>query len=119
MKSGLFDLRSKVAIVTGGNGGIGLGLARGLATAGADIVVAARNSEKTRNAVEELCGLGVRAIGLQVDVTDAEQVSLMVRETVEAFGGLDILVANAGMNIRKAPETYSLDEWNTVVTADL
>ena len=67
----LFDLHDKVAIVTGGNGGIGLGIAHGLAQAGADIVVAARNPDKTREAVEQLTGLGVRAMGLQVDVTDA------------------------------------------------
>jgi 2-deoxy-D-gluconate 3-dehydrogenase len=115
----LFDLHGKVAIVTGGNGGIGLGIARGLAQAGADIAVAGRNSEKTRAAVDELCGLGVRAIGLRADVTDADHVSKMVRDTVDAFGGLDILVANAGMSIRKQPETYSLDEWSTVVAADL
>jgi 2-deoxy-D-gluconate 3-dehydrogenase len=115
----LFDLRGKVAIVTGGNGGIGLGIARGLAEAGADVVVAARNEDKTRTAVQELCGLGVRAVGLQTDVNDADQISKMVSDTLDAFGALDILVANAGMSIRKAPETYSLAEWNAVVTTDL
>jgi 2-deoxy-D-gluconate 3-dehydrogenase len=115
----LFDLRGKVAIVTGGNGGIGLGIARGLAEAGAEIAVAGRNSEKTRTAVEELCGLGGRAIGIQADVNEADQVSRMVKDTLEAFGGLDILVANAGMSIRKAPETYSLEEWSSVVMTDL
>ena len=115
----IFELRGKVAIVTGGNGGIGLGIARGLGEAGADIAVAARNSEKTRSAVDQLCGLGVRAIGVQADVTDPEQIARMVRETIEVFGGLDILIANAGMSIRKPPESYSLDEWTTVVTTDL
>ena len=63
----LFDLTGKVALVTGGNGGIGLGMARGLAGAGANIVVAARNAEKTGQAVAELESLGVQAIGLTVD----------------------------------------------------
>jgi len=112
-------LRGKVAIVTGGNGGIGLGIARGLAQAGADIAVAGRNADKTREAVDQLTSLGVRAVGLQADVTDAGQVQQMVDATIEALGGVDILIANAGMSIRKAPETYSLDEWTTVITTNL
>jgi 2-dehydro-3-deoxy-D-gluconate 5-dehydrogenase len=115
----LFDLHGRVAVVTGGNGGIGLGIARGLAQAGADIVVAARNADKTRIAVEQLGGLGVRALGVQVDVTDASQIQKMVADTVDALGGLDILVANAGMSIRKRPETYSIDEWSTVINTNL
>ncbi|MBV9329631.1 MAG: glucose 1-dehydrogenase [Chloroflexi bacterium] len=115
----LFDLHGKVAIVTGGNGGIGLGIARGLAQAGADIAVAARNPDKTRMAVEQLGGLGVRAVGVHVDVTDATQIQKMVADSVDALGGVDILVANAGMSIRKRPETYSIDEWSTVVTTNL
>jgi 2-dehydro-3-deoxy-D-gluconate 5-dehydrogenase len=115
----LFDLRGKVALVTGGNGGIGLGIARGLAEAGADVSVAGRNEEKTRGAVAQLRGLGVRAVGVQADVTDESQVERMMSETVKQLGGVDILVANAGMSIRKAPETYSLSEWNSVVAADM
>jgi 2-deoxy-D-gluconate 3-dehydrogenase len=115
----LFDLRGKVAIVTGGNGGIGLGIARGLAQAGASIAVAARNADKTRAAVDQLSGLGVRAVGLQADVTDTAQVEQMVAETVKALGGVDILIANAGTNNRKAPETYSLDEWTSIITVNL
>lgn len=115
----LFDLTGKVAIVTGGNGGIGLGIARGLAQAGANVVVAARNADKSRAAVEELCGLGARAVAVQVDVNNAQQISNMISESQSAFGGVDILVANAGMSIRKAPETYSLEEWTAVVATDL
>jgi 2-dehydro-3-deoxy-D-gluconate 5-dehydrogenase len=115
----LFELHGKVAIVTGGNGGIGLAIARGLAQAGADIAVAARNADKTRAAVAQLSCLGVRAIGLQTDVADEQRVRTMVAETVEAFGGVDILVANAGMSIRKSPEMYALAEWNAIVTTNL
>ena len=115
----LFNLRGKVAIVTGGNGGIGLGIARGLAQAGASIAVAARNAEKTRAALDQLTALGARAVGLQADVTDAAQVQQMVEDTLQALGGVDILIANAGMSIRKAPETYSLDEWATVINTNL
>jgi 2-deoxy-D-gluconate 3-dehydrogenase len=79
----LFDLHGRVAIVTGGNGGIGLGIARGLARAGADVAVAGRNEAKNAAAVAELQALGVRAIGLRIDVTDEAQVQRMVAETVE------------------------------------
>jgi 2-deoxy-D-gluconate 3-dehydrogenase len=105
--------------VTGGYGGFGLGLARGLAQAGAAIAVAGRNADKTHAAVEELRRSGVRCIGLQTDVTDADQVTRMVAEIVSELGGVDILVANAGMSIRKAPEAYTLQEWNLVVATDL
>ena len=115
----LFDLQGKVAIVTGGNGGIGLGIARGLAEAGADVVIAGRNSEKTSAAIDQLRPLGVRALGLQTDVNDAAQVRKMIQDTVDGLGGVDILVANAGMSIRKPPEEYTLEEWSSVVATDL
>jgi 2-deoxy-D-gluconate 3-dehydrogenase len=115
----LFDLHGRVAIVTGGNGGIGLGIARGLAKAGADVVVAARNQDKTRAAVEELQQFGNRAVGIQVDVTDEAQVGTLVAETTSQLGGVDILVANAGSNIRKMPQEYSLAEWHQLVDLNL
>ncbi len=115
----MFDLHGKVAIVTGGNGGIGLGIARGLALAGADIAVAGRNEDKTTAAVAELQALGVRALGLRTDVVDDAQVQKMVADTVSGLGGVDILVANAGMNARKSPESYSLGEWHKIVDTNL
>src|SRR5438045_266751 len=102
----LFDLHGKVALVTGGNGGIGLGIARGLAQAGADVAVAGRNADKTTRAVAELEALGVRSVGLAVDVVDDNQVQRMVQDTLAALGGVDILIANAGTNFRKKPEEY-------------
>src|SRR5436190_21870567 len=102
--SGMFDLRGRVALVTGGNGGIGLGMARGLATAGASIVVAARNSEKSNSAVRELEALGTAALAVSVDVADEKSVDAMVAQTVAWRGRLDILVNNAGINIRKAAQ---------------
>ena len=115
-----FDLREKVAIVTGGNGGIGLGIARGLAEAGASVVVAGRNREKTDAAVRGLNEVrSDAAIGLDVDVTDEAQVAEMVVRTRERFGRLDILVNNAGIGIRKRPEEYSLEEYRKVVDTNL
>lgn len=115
----LFDLRGKVALVTGGNGGIGLGVARGLAQAGADVAIAGRNAAKHAAAVDQLGGLGVKAIGIIADVTDAADVRRMVAETVEQLGGVDILIANAGINIRKLPQEYTIEEWHTIVDTNL
>ena len=115
----VFDLHGKVAIVTGGNGGIGLGIARGLAQCGANIAVAARNAEKTASAVKELEGCGVRSVALTVDVSDFEQAKQMVADTVSALGGVDILIANAGVNIRNRPEEYSPEDWRKIVDTNL
>src|SRR5207302_6268324 len=111
----VFDLKGRVAIVTGGNGGIGLGMARGLAAAGASIVVAARNADKSRQAVAELEALGTTALAVSVDVTDEAAVARLVAATRERFGRLDVLVNNAGTNIRKPIHEYPLAEWQRVL----
>src|SRR5271166_1075550 len=115
----LFDLAGRVAIVTGGNGGIGLGMARGLAQAGAAIAVAGRNTAKSADAVHALEALGAKAAAVAVDVTDEASCKKMVADMVARFGRLDILVNNAGTNIRKQPEEYSLAEWSTVIATNL
>jgi 2-deoxy-D-gluconate 3-dehydrogenase len=114
-----FDLTGKVAIVTGGNGGIGFGMARGLAEAGASIVVAGRNAAKSEKAVAALSGVGVKAASIAVNVTDEKSCQALIKGTVERFGRLDVLVNNAGMNIRKAPETFTLAEWREVIDTNL
>ncbi len=116
----MFDLSGKVAIVTGGNGGIGLGLARGLAGAGALVVVAARDAQKSAAAVAELDKLGGGgALAIAVDVTDEGSVAQLVRGTLAQCGRLDILVNNAGTNIRKRPEELTLAEWRQVIDTNL
>jgi 2-deoxy-D-gluconate 3-dehydrogenase len=115
----LFDLSGRVAIVTGGNGGIGLGMAKGLAEAGASIVVAARDQEKSAVAVGELEALGAEAAALAVDVTDEGSCRAMVDQAVRRFGRLDILVNNAGTNIRKQPDEYTLEEWRLILETNL
>jgi 2-deoxy-D-gluconate 3-dehydrogenase len=119
MKPDLFDLRGKVAVVTGGNGGIGLGMARGLAEAGADIAIIGRNETKSLAAAAGLAKLGVRAISVVADVTDPSAVAAMVERVGRELGRLDILVNNAGINIRKAPHALSLEEWDSVIRTNL
>jgi 2-deoxy-D-gluconate 3-dehydrogenase len=111
-----FDLKGKVALVTGGNGGIGLGIARGLAQAGADVAIVGRNAAKNAAAVKSLGG---KAIGIAADVNDGAQVRRMVTDTVRSLGSLDILVANAGINIRKPPHDYTVEEWRQVIDTNL
>ena len=117
--SSLFDLRGRVAIVTGGNGGIGLGMARGLANAGASVVVAARNAAKPNAAVRELRALGADALAVSVDVAEEKSVDSMVGETTAWRARLDILVNNAGINIRKTAQDLTLDEWRRVLDTNL
>jgi 2-dehydro-3-deoxy-D-gluconate 5-dehydrogenase len=115
----LFDLSGRVAVVTGGNGGIGLGMARGLAGAGASVVIAARNQRKSDAAAAELAKAGVRSVFMPVDVADPDSCRAMISETVDRFGRLDILVNNAGMSIRKPPEEYAVAEWQAVLDTNL
>jgi len=115
----LFDLEGRVALVTGGNGGIGLGMARGLAGAGASVVIAGRKAEKSKAAAAELAKLGVKTAVVEVDVADDKSCKAMIESTVKQFGRLDILINNAGMNIRKQPEQYSMAEWRQVLTVNL
>jgi len=114
-----FDLKGKVAIVTGGNGGIGFGMAGGLADAGANIVVAARDAAKSQVAIAELGKRGVRAIATATDVTDVGSVKSLVASTLKEFGRIDILVNNAGINIRNAADKLSLEDWHKVIDTNL
>ena len=119
MANSSFDLSGKSAVVTGGNGGIGLGIAIGLAEAGADVLVAARNAQKTAAAVKQLEGLGVRAIGTTTNVQNEDEVFAMINMAIDEFGKLDILVNNAGIGIRKAPQDYTLEDWNLIMDINL
>ena len=114
-----FDLTGRVAIVTGGNGGIGLGMARGLAGAGATVVVAGRNAAKSAAAVKAIVDAGGSASAVEVDVADEASCQAMVAAAVRRHGRLDVLVNNAGINIRKQPQQYTLAEWNDVLRTNL
>jgi 2-deoxy-D-gluconate 3-dehydrogenase len=116
----LFDLTGKVAIVTGGNGGIGLGIVQGLAEAGARIVVLGRNTEKSQLAAQWLqAQVGAETLVVTADVGRSEQVERAVAETLAWFDRIDILFNNAGMNIRKQPEDLTLAEWQEVINTNL
>jgi 2-deoxy-D-gluconate 3-dehydrogenase len=119
MTTKLFDLGGKVAVVTGGNGGIGLGMARGLADAGAAVVIVGRNEAKSNAAVADLGARGVKAISIVADVTDKAAVAAMVERVKREFGRIDILVNNAGINIRKPPHALALEEWDSVIKTNL
>ena len=114
-----FDLTGKTALITGGNGGIGLGIAGALAGAGASVAIAARDAEKTRSAVESLRALGASALAVSIDVADEDSVARAVAQAVDEFGAVDVLVNNAGIGIRKPPQDYALDEWRRVVSVNL
>src|SRR5882672_3394319 len=114
-----FNLTGRVAVVTGGNGGIGLGMARGLAQAGAAVAIAGRNVKKSEAAAAELAKLGAKTAVLEVDVTDEAGCRKMVADTVSRLGRLDILINNAGINIRKPPHELALAEWRQVIDVNL
>ena len=115
MKS-MFDLSGRVAVVTGGNGGIGLGMARGLASAGARVLAVGRDAEKNAAAAAEL---GPGAAAFQADLTKPEACRAAVDAALARWGRLDILVNNAGTNVRKQVHEISLEEWRAVLDINL
>ena len=115
----IFNLQNRVAFVTGGNGGIGLGMAKGLATAGASVVIAGRNKEKAQSALSELRSIGAQADFAELDVLDEASCRQAVQRAVERFGRLDILVNNAGTTVRKQPQDLTAQEWHLVLDTNL
>lgn len=114
-----FDLTGRVAIVTGGNGGIGLGMAKGMAAAGALAVVAGRNAGKGAAAVKQITDAGGKAAFAEVDVTSEASCRALVDGVARQHGRLDILVNNAGTNIRKTPDVLTAAEWHAVMNTNL
>jgi 2-deoxy-D-gluconate 3-dehydrogenase len=115
----LFDLSGSVALITGGNGGIGLAFGKAMAEAGARVMVAGRNTKKNAAAVEQIQSLGAEADSIEVDITDPEACRRMVQETVKRFNSLNILVNNAGTAVRKQPQDISLEEFRLVMETNL
>jgi 2-deoxy-D-gluconate 3-dehydrogenase len=115
----LFDLSGSVALITGGNGGIGLAFGKAMAEAGARVMVAGRNTKKNAAAVEQIQSLGAEADSIEVDITDPEACRRMIQETVKRFNSLNILVNNAGTAVRKQPQDISLEEFRLVMETNL
>jgi 2-deoxy-D-gluconate 3-dehydrogenase len=114
-----FELAGRVAIVTGGNGGIGLGMARGLAAQGAAVLIAGRDAGKLATAEAELAAAGARVASFAGDLASDGVPQAMVAAAETAFGRVDILIANAGLNIRRAPEDYDAADWQKVIDVNL
>lgn len=116
----MMDLTGKVALVTGGNGGIGLAMAGALADAGAAIALVGRDPAKTAAAGASLEHEGAAApLPLTGDMTDERSVDETMARVADRFGGLDILINNAGTNDRKLPQDYALSEWNALLASNL
>jgi 2-deoxy-D-gluconate 3-dehydrogenase len=114
-----FNLQKRVALVTGGNGGIGLGMAKGLAAAGASLVIAGRNKTKAQSALSELRAAGAQAEFVELDVTQEKSCKQAIQGAAERFGRLDILVNNAGTTVRKQPQDLTAEDWHLVMNTNL
>lgn len=115
-----FQLDGRVALITGGSRGLGLVMATALAEAGADVVVASRHGDQAEEAATTIgAATGRRTLGIAADVTKADQVEAMVARVIKDFGQLDILINNAGINIRKPIEDFDEDSWDLVQATNL
>ncbi len=115
----MFGLKGRIAFITGGNGGIGLGMAKGLASAGASIVIAGRNEDKARAAPADLAALGASAAFIKLDVSQEASCKAAIDHAARRFGGLDILVNNAGTSVRKQPQELTAQHWHHVMNTNL
>jgi len=116
----LFDLSGKSAIVTGGSKGLGRAMAAGLASAGADVLVVSRHLDEAQAAADEIAGdFGRRAIALAGDVTSPEDNAAMVQRAIEEFGKVDILIANAGVNLRGPIDELPIDDFRQVMETNV
>ena len=116
---GIFDLTGKVAVVTGGNGGIGLGLARGLAKAGANIAIWARNAAKCEAARAELEALGVDVSTVACDVASEDDTVAATKATLDRFGRIDSCFANAGFGHGADPLKLEMEDWRRLMSVNL
>lgn len=114
-----FDLTNRVAVVTGGNGGIGMGMAQGLGAAGAKLFIVGRNAQKNEQAVAIYRAAGMQAQSHCADLTDPAQCESAIQAAIQCYGRLDVLVNNAGSNIRKPPQDYTVEEWKLIMDTNL
>jgi 2-dehydro-3-deoxy-D-gluconate 5-dehydrogenase len=115
----MLDLSDRVAVVTGGNGGIGLAAAKELARCGANVIIVGRNAEKNAAAFDQVHAVMGRAESIAADVTDERNVVDLMGHIRARYGRLDVLINNAGANDRKLPQDYTLGEWNNLIAVNL
>ena len=115
----LFDLSGRVAIISGGSIGLGRQMAEGLAEMGSKLVLCARKKERCEQAAEELKRLGVKTLAMACDVKNADQIRVVVEETISQFGRIDILINNAGTSWGAPVEEMRLEHWNKVIETNL
>jgi 2-deoxy-D-gluconate 3-dehydrogenase len=115
----IFDLSEKIAIVTGGNQGIGFGIAKGLASAGATVVIANRRAAEGQKAAESLKKEGLNTVAIPTDVSRTSSVASLVSKVVSDFGKIDILVNNAAVIVRKPIEDFTEEEWDQIMNTNL
>ena len=115
----IFGLQNRVAFVTGGNGGIGLGMAKGFAEAGAAVVIAGRNKAKAQTALSELRATGAQAEFVEFDALQEASCKQAIEKAAARFGRLDILVNNAGTTVRKQPQDLTAADWHLVMDTNL
>jgi gluconate 5-dehydrogenase len=116
----LFDLTGRVAIVTGGTKGLGTAMAAGLASAGASVAVCGRSESEANEVAARLADdYGVQTLGVAADVTQTADIESLIRQVADRFGRLDILINNAGINIRGPIETLTLDEFRKVMQVNV
>lgn len=119
MSEEIFNIRGKVALVTGSSGGIGHAFAQGLCRHGATVVLNGRNADKLKKQVEELRSEGFNVYGYDFDITDAGAVSAAVTSIIKNVGEIDILVNNAGITFRGPLEDFSLENWDKIIATNL
>jgi gluconate 5-dehydrogenase len=119
LENSLFDLKGKIALVTGSSMGLGLAIARGLARAGAIVALNGRNRERLASAAAELNGQGLTAHGFAFDVLQREQIEKQVSEIENKIGTIDILVNNVGNNLRGPLEDFDEATWHQSIDINL
>ncbi|HTS68208.1 MAG TPA: SDR family oxidoreductase [Terriglobia bacterium] len=115
----VFDLSGRTAIVTGVSRGLGVSLARGLAKAGCDLVITARNLEELRRVAVDLDPFGHRVVPVRADVSKPDDVAALVSEAVAALGHIDVLVNNAGISTVADAENMTMEQWQSVIDTNL
>jgi NAD(P)-dependent dehydrogenase (short-subunit alcohol dehydrogenase family) len=111
----LFDMTGKSAIITGGSKGLGEAMAAGLASAGADVLLTSRNAEEVEAAAAKIAeDYGNKALGIVADVSDPDQVAAMTHRALEEFGKIDVVINNAGINIRGPIDELTYEEFQQV-----